>query len=117
MTDAVRKIPLPEQQAKLNRILDERVAHYRRGVRKGSLALDTAAMKHAEVEAIRASFAFLVDNADWIRAEHRRRIEAQRRADARAAEMAEMSRHPAVAAVLDLPGSEIADIRDLESEQ
>lgn len=88
-------IPLAAQAEKLNRILDERVRFYRLGVRRNTLELNVAAEKHAEVDAIRRSFRFLVDNADWIRAE------AQRRAALRDA-MAD----PAVTAVMaEFPGA------------
>lgn len=66
-------IPLAAQRAKLDRLLDERIGFYRLGVKKGTLALDAAAQKHAECEAIRRSFAWLCDNHEWIRAEARRR--------------------------------------------
>lgn len=69
-------IPLAEQAAKLDRILDDRVRLYKLGVSKKTVKLAEAAQKHAEVEAIRRSFRFLVDNAGWIRAEAQRRRNA-----------------------------------------
>lgn len=112
---AQQKIPLAEQQAKLGRLLDERVAHYRRAVDKGTRSLEWASAKQAEIEAIRASFAYLVANAGWIKSEHQRRIDQTRRDAERAAELEELKREPAVAAVLDeFPGAEIAEVRKLE---
>lgn len=104
-------IPLADQAAKLDRILDERVGFYRLGVKKGTLALDVAARKHAEVEAIRKSFAFLVANAGWIRAEAQRRRE-MREAEA---EIESLREHPAVQSVLtEFPGAEVTGVHHLE---
>lgn len=71
-------MPLDAQRTKLERLLDDRIRFYRLGVRKGTLPLDEAAGKHAECEAIRQTFRWFVANADWIRAEARRRQEAAR---------------------------------------
>lgn len=102
-------ITLEQQQEKLERLLDERVTHYRRGVAKGRLALDVASAKHAECEAIRASFAFLVRHQAWIRAE------AQRRRSI-AAELAAAERDPAVQAVkATFPDAEVAAVRSLRA--
>lgn len=104
--------PLDAQLAKLGRILDERVAHYRRAVEKGARPLEWAAAKHAECEAIRRSFAWLAANAQWIRPEAERRQAAQRLA----AEAETLRDEPAVAAVLDaIPGAEITEVRPLDA--
>ena len=105
MTGSLPPIPIADQMAKLERLLDERVVHYRRGVTKGRLAIDVAAFKHHECESIRRSFRFLVDNHEWIRAEALRR-----NAERRAIEAAESD--PAVAATLAaFPDAEIAAVR------
>lgn len=67
--------PLPALAEKLDRLLDDRVHWYRTGVKKGTMALEAAAEKQAEVEAIRRQFRWLVDNAWWLKpvAEQRRR--------------------------------------------
>ena len=105
------RIPIEAQKAKLDRLLDERVAHYKRAVDKGSRSLEWASAKQSECEAIRASFAFLVAHADWIRPEAQRRAQAARLA----AEAETLRTEPAAAAVLDaFPGAEITDIRNIE---
>lgn len=103
-------IPLAEQKAKLDRLLDERITHYRRGVSKGRLSLDTAAIKHAECEAIRASFAFLVRHHAWIKAEfHRRRDHAE--------QVAAIEQDPAVQAVkAAFPEAEVSAVRKIKTE-
>lgn len=104
-------IPLAEQMSNLDRILDERVRFYRLGAKKQTLALDVAAEKHREVEDIRRSFAFLVANQDWIRAEAKRRAEraaadaewaseAAAKQRALAEDIAALRGDPATAAVL-----------------
>ena len=104
-------IPLAEQKAKLDRLLDERITHYRRGVSKGRLSLDTAAIKHAECEAIRASFAFLVRHHAWIKAEfQRRRDHAEQLA-------ASVAHDPAVQAVkAAFPEAEVSAVRKIKTE-
>lgn len=101
---------LQDQQAKLDRLLNERVAHYKRAVDKGIRPLEWASAKQGECEAIRRTFAFLVANADWIRDEHRRRCDEA----ARRRELDALRDDPAVAAVLDaLPCAAIADVREI----
>jgi ribosomal 50S subunit-associated protein YjgA (DUF615 family) len=103
-------IPLDEQKAKLDRLLDERITHYRRGVKKGTLALEAASAKHAECEAIRASFAFLVRNQVWIREEFLRRR-------AMAEQIAIMDQDPAVQAVRRaFPEAEVTAVRKITRE-
>ena len=104
-------IPLADQRAKLDRLLEERLKWYRLAVRKGTMTAEVGVEKVAEVEAIRASFRFLVDNADWIRDEARKRqIRARQEADLRALE-----NEPAVAAVkAAFPESEITRVTRLE---
>lgn len=100
-------ISLTDQKIKLDRLLDERATHYRRGLNKNRLTFDEATTKHAEVDAIRRTFAWLIANADWIRKEdQRRRLHAE--------QMAELERHPAVAAVLSaFPDAAIAAVRPI----
>ena len=59
------RLPLATQSEKLGRILDQRVAHYRRAVRLGRRPLEWGALKHAECEDIRRSFAWLLANRTW----------------------------------------------------
>lgn len=114
---APQPMPLAAQLAKLERILGDRVRHYRTGVAKGRLTLDAAAVKHAECMAILASFRWLAANAAWVRAEARMRAEARARAEAHAALAAEMAEEPAVAAVLAaFPGAAIVDVQPLGDE-
>jgi len=129
-------ITLEQQADKLERMAAERIAHYRRAVEKGTRPLEWAAGKQAEVEAIRRSFAFLVANQDWIRAEAQRRAERARReaemadaaiddhtgeaGDSRQSpaslldEIEQLKNEPAVAAALAaFPGAQIDDVREI----
>lgn len=109
---------LDDLAAKLDRLLDDRVHWYRAGVKKGTLTLDAAAEKQAEIEAIRRQFRWLVANAWWLRP-----VAAQRQSEIAAAlgtridhvlvsvpiakpatalsadERAQLATHPSVAAV------------------
>lgn len=108
-------MPLDAQLAKLGRILDDRIGLYRLTAKKQPAKLEEMSTKHAECDAIRRTFAWFVANADWIRAEAKLRQKRAEADAARAAEIADLSQHPAAAAVLDaFPGAEIA-INDLES--
>ena len=90
------RLPLDAQAEKLGRILDQRVAHYRRAVRLGRRPLEWGALKHAECEDIRRSFAWLLTNHDWIKAEDHQRNAIARfereQADHEAAAIAEIMR-------------------------
>ena len=71
---------LADLAAKLDRLLDDRVHWYRAGVKKGTLALEAAAEKQSEIEAIRRQFRWLVANAWWLRP-----VAAQRQSEIAAA--------------------------------
>lgn len=108
-------MPLDAQLAKLGRILDDRIGLYRLTAKKQPAKLEEMATKHAECEAIRRTFAWFVANADWIRAEAKRRRERAAVDAARAAELDELRADPTVRAVFDeFPGAEIAAINDME---
>lgn len=116
MTDAAQRQPLPldAQLVKLERILADRVQFYKLGVRKGRLATDVGAEKHAECDDILRSFRWLAANIDWIKPEAQRRRDSARQAAEADALRAELEHHPAVAAVREeFPGAEIADVRPL----
>jgi len=83
--------PLDAQRAKLDRILDDRIKLYRLTASKQPAKIAEMSAKHAECEDIRRTFAWFVANAGWIREAARERAHA----DA----MAEISQHPAAAAL------------------
>lgn len=105
MSDA-SPIPLDAQAAKLGRILDDRIKLYRLTARKQPARLEEMSAKHAECEAIRRTFAWFVANADWIRD-----MAQRRRAHAEA--IAEIERHPAVAALRETFSEGATHVRDL----
>lgn len=104
---------LPDLDAKLGRILDDRIGLYRLSHKKGHLELDVAAEKQAECEAIRRAFSWFASNAGWIKAEAvRRQAVARQRA-----ELAEIEAEPAVAAVLDeFPGATVTSVTQRQPE-
>lgn len=59
---------LPALTAKLDRILDERVTHYRSTARKDGGKLEAMAAKHHEVEEIRRIWHWLAANAQRVKA-------------------------------------------------
>jgi len=106
MTAPAPPMPLDAQLAKLGRILDDRVKLYRLTARKQPARLEEMAAKHRECESIRATFAWFVANAGWIKPEAQKR-----RAHAEA--LAEIEKHPAVAALREtFPDADVA-VRDL----
>lgn len=111
------RLPLAGQLAKLERILGDRVRHYRTGVNKGRLTLEAAAAKHDECMAILASFRWLAANEAWIRAAAAERAAQRARAEAHARLLADVECDPAVAEVLAaFPGAEITSMRDFDGE-
>lgn len=106
MTAPAPPMPLDAQLAKLGRILDDRIGLYRLTAKKQPDKLEEMSTKHAECDAIRRTFAWFVANADWIKPEAQKR-----RAHAEA--LAEIEKHPAVAALREtFPDADVA-VRDL----
>lgn len=105
-----QRLTLLEMHDKLTRILEDRVRLYELSHRKGHLAGDALETKRAEVSQIYRTFALLVQHGDEFKA----LIEAKRAIAERDAEIADLSGHPAVEAVLDeFPGAAVTSIRPL----
>jgi hypothetical protein len=66
---------LTRLQAVLERLCADRIAALKDCHEAGQLERAAASAEHADLNQIQRMFAFLVRNAEWIRAEHVRRID------------------------------------------
>lgn len=100
---------------KLERLIDDRNRLYKSLVNKGTVTFEHAAAKSKELAQLRQRYAWLAENAWWIKATHAE-IAPLLRLHAHQIEAAKIAAHPSVAEVLaTFPGSKIAEISVLSA--